>query len=158
MGAATPLTSTPLAANPMDTCSSVRSTCALINRVSVVSLWVSVLYSSLHIWLLCTNKVLYEHVHREKQRLCDFCNDYYATYSYMSSLVCINRGGKMIYNFCYSHLIMINTLYTCTVQVRVQYTVLLLLFARLNFIWGGLSPPSPNDASPLIITECAILK
>ena len=67
----------------------------------------------------------------------------------------------MIHNFCYSHLIMINTL----VQVRVQYTVLVqykvyyyyyllgsilfgglahctvqsvsLFFARLNFIGGG---------------------
>ena len=52
--------------------------------------------------------------------------------------------GKMIrvHKFCYSHLIMINTLYTCTVQVRVLYTVhysvQYYFWARLNFIWGGL--------------------
>ena len=42
--------------------------------------------------------------------------------------MCIGKNnvyviGKMIHKFCYSHLIMINTLYTCTVQVRVLYTV-----------------------------------
>ena len=49
------------------------STCTLINRISVVSLWVSVLYSSYHIdyHLL----ILYEYVYREKQRLCDWEND-----------------------------------------------------------------------------------
>ena len=53
--------------------------------------------------------------------------------------------GKMIHKFFYSHLIMINTLYeyTCTVQVRVLYTVRqyrvdYYFWARLNFIWGGL--------------------
>ena len=100
-------------------------------------------------------------------------NDDLHNITYISSLACINRGGKMIHNFCYSHLIMINTLYTSTVQVRVQYTVqykvyyyyllgsilfgglahctvqsVSLIFARLNFIWG-LKPPSPNDAPPL---------
>ena len=59
-------------ADPMDTCSSV---CTLINRILVVSLWVSVLlvYSSLHIDYHVL--ILYEYVYREKQRLCDWEND-----------------------------------------------------------------------------------
>ena len=88
--------------------------------------------------------------------------------------------GKMIPKFCYSHLIMSNTLYTCTVQVRVLYTVQYRVYyyfwARFNFIWGvctlysteciiifllgsillgggGLSPPSPNDAPPLFVRK-----
>ena len=71
----------------------------------------------------------------------------YTTYSYMSSLACINRGGKMIHNFCYSHLIMINTLYTCTVQVRVQYTVQYKVYYYYLLgsilLGGGLKPPKP---------------
>ena len=85
---------------------------------------------------------------------------------YMSSLACINRGGKMIHNICYSHLIMINTLYsyTCTVQVRVQYKVYyyyllgsilfggactlyrtecIIIFCSAQFYLGGLKPPKP---------------
>ena len=66
----------PPAADPMDTCSSVRSvrsTCTLINRISVVSLWVSVLYSSLHIDYHVL--ILYKYVYRDNQRLCDWEND-----------------------------------------------------------------------------------
>ena len=50
----------------------VPSTCTLINRVSVVSLWVLVV--SLHIDYHVL--IQYEYVYREK-RLCDFCNDHY---------------------------------------------------------------------------------
>ena len=118
--------------------------------------------------------------------------------------MCIGKNnvyviGKMIHKFCYSHLIMINTLYTCIVQVRVLYTVQYRVYyyfwarlnfiggvgglhtvqyrvyyyfwARLNFIggglhtvqyrvyhyfllgsilFGGLKPPRPNDAPPLL--------
>ena len=101
--------------------------------------------------------------------------------TYMSSLACINRGGKMIHNFCYSHLIMINTLYTCTVQVRVQYTtvqykvyyyyllgsilfggactlystecIIIFCLAQFYLGGGGLSPPSHNDAPPLQVNH-----
>ena len=59
----------------MDTCSSVRSTCTLINRISVVSLCVSVLYSSLHIDYQYHVLILYEYVYRDKQRRCDWEND-----------------------------------------------------------------------------------
>ena len=52
--------------------------------------------------------ILYEFVYREKQRLCDFCNDHYDEWwrtqltctLYMSLLACIKMGGKMIHNFC----------------------------------------------------------
>ena len=48
---------------------------------------------------------------------------------------------KMINKFCYSQLIMINTLYTCIVQVRVlyivQYRVYYYFWARLNIIGVG---------------------
>ena len=49
----------------------IRSTCTLINPISVLSLWVSVLYSSLHIDVL----ILYKYVYRDKQRLCNWKND-----------------------------------------------------------------------------------
>ena len=110
-----------MAADFMDTCSSVRSTCTLINRISVVSLWVSVLYSSLHIDYHVL--ILYQYVYMK--------NNVYVI-------------GKMIHKFCYSHLIMINTLYTCTVQVRVLYSVhctvqsVLLFLGSVKFYLGGL--------------------
>ena len=65
--------------------------------------------------------------------------------------------GKMIHKFCYSHLIMINTLYTCTVQVRVLYTVQYRVYHYFLLgsilLGGGLSPPSPNDAPPLLTSS-----
>ena len=110
------------------------STCAFINRVSAV---------------------LNEHVYRQTTS-CDFCNDHYdeswrTSTQHMSSLACINKVGKMIHNFCYSHLIMINTLYTCTVQVRVQYTVqctqykvyYYFLLGSILLGGGGLKPTKP---------------
>ena len=73
--------------------------------------------------------------------------------------MCIGKNnvyviGTMIHKFCYSHLIMINTLYTCTVQVRVLYTVQYRVYyyfwARFNIIGGG-------GACTLYSTECIII-
>ena len=47
-------------------------TCKLINQISVVSLWVSVLFSSLYIDYHVL--ILYEYVYWAKQRLCDWEN------------------------------------------------------------------------------------
>ena len=64
--------------------------------------------------------------------------------------MCIGKNnvyviGKMIHKFCYSHQIMINTLYTCTVKVRVLYTVqvysteciTVLFLGSVQFYLGG---------------------
>ena len=76
----------------------------------------------------------------------------------------------MIHNFCYSHLIMINTLMYCTVNSTSTSTVLSTLYSTkciiifcsaqfyFIFFWkGGLSPPSPNDAPPLGLWKERIL-
>ena len=77
--------------------------------------------------------------------------------------MCIGKNnvyviGKMIHKFCYSHQIMINTLYTCTVKVRVLYTVqvysteciTVLFLGSVQFYLGG-------GACTLYSTECIII-
>ena len=66
----------------------------------------------------------------------------------MSSLACIKMGGKMIHNFCYSHLIMINTLCTCTVQYKYEYSTentvqykVYHYFLIGSILFGGIKPP-----------------
>ena len=75
--------------------------------------------------------------------------------------------GKMIRKFCYSHLIMINTLYTCTVQVRVlyivQYREYYYFWVRFNFIFflgGGLAHCifRKNSVMYTINVQCFSLK
>ena len=85
-------------------------------------------------------------------------------YSFITVLIlyklCIGKNnvyviGKMIHKFCYSHLIMINTLYTMdststsTVHCTIQSVLLFLGSVQFYLGGGGLSPPSPNDAPPL---------
>ena len=68
----------------MDTCSSVRSTCALINRVSVVSLWVYTVVCIFDYHVL----ILYEYVYRK--------NNFYVIFA---MIIIMNDDVHNIYVF-----------------------------------------------------------
>ena len=72
----------------------------------------------------------------------------YTAYKYVVHVVVglYQMGGKMIPNFCYSHLIMINTLCTFTVQYKYEYSTEYTVqykvyhyFLLVSILFGGLA-------------------